>query len=206
MVWNSAPFFWRPIHRRCFDMIKRICYKTPILRLIDYQSDKPVWLICDVSKTGVGAMYGQGPTWNICRPAGFTSKKFTYTQQHYAVHELETLAILEAFQKWEDKLIGRRLHVITDHKALEFFKTQAYLSSRQRRWMDYMSKFDFDITISKENTIRWQTAVTVLLLFLSHPMSSNCLQYVLWYDFCRGHLFFFVAMLMDFYDIPHCST
>jgi len=74
------------------------------------------------------------------------SKKFTYAQQHYAVHELETLAILEALLKWEDKLISRKVHVITDHKALEFFKTQARLSNRQRRWMDYMSKFEFDIT------------------------------------------------------------
>jgi hypothetical protein len=77
------------------------------------------------------------------------SEKFMYVQQHYTVHELETLAILKALQKWEDKLIGRRLHIIMDHKALEFFKTQAYLSSRQRRWMDYMSKFDFDITYIK---------------------------------------------------------
>lgn len=67
------------IHQRCFDMIKRICYKTPILRLIDYQSDEPVWLICDASKTGVGVIYGQGPMWNVCRPAGFMSKKFTHT-------------------------------------------------------------------------------------------------------------------------------
>jgi len=102
MVQNSALFFWRPIHQRCFDMIKRICYKTPI----DYRSEEPVWLICDASKTGVEAMYGQGLTWNMCRPAGFMSKKFMYTQQHYAVHELETLAILEAVQKWEDKHIG----------------------------------------------------------------------------------------------------
>jgi len=41
------------------------------------------------------------------------------------------------------------VHVITDHKALEFFKTQCNLSNRQRRWMDYMSKFDFDITYIK---------------------------------------------------------
>jgi hypothetical protein len=59
------------------------------------------------------------------------SKKFTYAQQHYAVYELETLAILEALLKWEDKLIGGKVHVITDHKALEFFKTQVWLSNRQ---------------------------------------------------------------------------
>jgi hypothetical protein len=62
---------------------------------------------------------------------------------------LETLAILEALLKWEDKLIGYRIHVITDHKALEFFKTQSNLTSRQRRWNDYLSRFDFDITYIK---------------------------------------------------------
>jgi RNase H-like domain found in reverse transcriptase len=46
---------------------------------------------------------------------------------------METLAILEAMHKWEDKLVGQRIHVITDHKALEFFKTQTKLSSRQYR-------------------------------------------------------------------------
>jgi hypothetical protein len=85
--------------------------------------NEPIWLICDASQSGVGAMYGQGLTWQECRPAGFMSKKFTTAQQHYAVHELETLVILEAMQKWEDKLVGYRIHVITDHKALEFFKT-----------------------------------------------------------------------------------
>jgi hypothetical protein len=77
------------------------------------------------------------------------SKKFTNVQQHYAVHEQETLAILEALQKWEDKLEGHHFHVITDHKALEFFQVQAQLSNWQRRWMDYMSRFDFDITYVK---------------------------------------------------------
>ncbi|KXN84031.1 hypothetical protein AN958_00545 [Leucoagaricus sp. SymC.cos] len=42
-----------------------------------------------------------------------------------------TLAILEALLKWEDKLVEYRFHIITDHKAFEFFKTQANLSSRQ---------------------------------------------------------------------------
>ncbi|KAG6893761.1 hypothetical protein C0992_008719 [Termitomyces sp. T32_za158] len=52
------------------------------------------------------------------------SCKFTTAQQNYAVHKLETLAILEALLKWEDKLMGYKIHIITDHKALEFFKTQ----------------------------------------------------------------------------------
>ncbi|KAG6892705.1 hypothetical protein C0993_003198 [Termitomyces sp. T159_Od127] len=36
-----------------------------------------------------------------------------------------------------------------DHKALEFFKTQVHLSLQQRRWIDYMSQYQFDITYVK---------------------------------------------------------
>jgi hypothetical protein len=68
------------------------------------------------------------------------------------VFEQETLTILEALLKWEDKLIGYRVHVVTDHQALEFFKMQLRLSSRQTRWMEYLSRFDFDIRYVKGNS------------------------------------------------------
>ena len=67
------------------------------------------------------------------------SKKFTAAQHNYRVFEMETIAILEALLKWEDKLIGNKIHVVTDHRALEFFKTQWRLSNRQMRWMEYLS-------------------------------------------------------------------
>ena len=68
---------------------------------------------------------------------------------HYRIHEQETLAILETLLKWEDKLLGYCIHVVTDHKALELFKMQSHLLSRQTRWMDYLARFDFDIRYIK---------------------------------------------------------
>jgi hypothetical protein len=106
------------------DNIKALACSTPILKPIDPRKDDPIWVVCDASVSGVGAVYGQGPTWQTCRPAGFMSKKFTSAQQNYRVFEMETVAILEALLKWEDKLLGNRVHVVTDHRALEFFKTQ----------------------------------------------------------------------------------
>ena len=94
-------------------------------------------------------MYGQGPEWQTCRPAGFLSKKFSDAQRNYRTFEHETIAILEALLKWEDKLIGRRIHIVTDHQALEFFQTQRRLSARQTRWMEYLSRFNFDIRYVK---------------------------------------------------------
>jgi hypothetical protein len=128
---NGQPFTWRPFHNKCFEMIKYICCKTPVLVPVNHDKDDPIWVICNASVSGVGAMYGQGPTWQTCRPAGFMSRKFTDAQRHYRVFEQETIAILEALLKWEDKLIGYHIHVVTDHQALEFFKTQDRLSSQQ---------------------------------------------------------------------------
>ena len=152
---NGHAFEWRPIHQSCFDNIKALAAKAPILKPIDPKSPDPIWVICDASLHGVGAVYGQGPDWKSCRPAGFMSKKFTTAQQSYRVFELETIAILEALLKWEDKLLGHKIHVVTDHKALEFFKTQNRMSHRQMRWMEFLQRFDFDITYvkGKENVV-----------------------------------------------------
>ncbi|KIK14930.1 hypothetical protein PISMIDRAFT_16915, partial [Pisolithus microcarpus 441] len=125
---NGHPFLWREIHDRCFQVIKDLACKYPILRPIDPRSDKPIWLVCDTSLYSIGALYGQGPTWQECRPAGFMSKKLTDAQHNYRTFERETLAILEVLLKWEDKLLGFHFKVITDHKALQFLRTQQCLS------------------------------------------------------------------------------
>jgi len=142
---NGHEFLWRPIHEKCFAEIKALATKAPILKPIDPESGDPIWVVCDASASGVGAFYGQGKSWENCRPAGFMSRKFKDAQQNYRVFEMETLAILEALAKWEDKLIGRRFTVITDHQSLEFFSRQKHLSGRQARWAEYLSRFDFEV-------------------------------------------------------------
>ncbi|KAJ3480531.1 hypothetical protein NLI96_g8282 [Meripilus lineatus] len=58
---------------------------------------------------------------------------------------MEMIAILEALLKWEDKLLGRRINIVTDHKAIEFFKDQKQLSNRQTRWMEFLSRFNHEV-------------------------------------------------------------
>ncbi len=146
---NGQTFVWRPVHDKCFTMIKELCSRHPILKPIDPSKPDMVWVICDASTSGLGAMYGQGPEWMTCRPAGFMSKKFTPAQHNYRVYEHEALAILEALLKWEDKLLGYKFTVVTDHRALEFFGQLKKLSPRQSRWMEYLSRFRFEIKYVK---------------------------------------------------------
>ena len=175
MTQNRVLFYWCPLHQRCFEMIKHICDKALVIQPIEPKMTEPIWLICDASKYGIGAMYGQGLAWKNCRPARFMSKKFTTAQQNYTVHILETLAILKALMKWEDKLIGCDIHIITNHKALEFFKTQLMLMACQHRWMDYLSRFTFDIMYIKGDLNKVANC-------LSQYYKSNTIQDIHQYD------------------------
>src|SRR6266481_700406 len=142
---NGKPFVWTPLLHKCFESIKTLTCRAPILKPINASRPEPIWVIRDGSKSGVSALYGQGLDWQSCRPAGFLSKKFSSAQQNYRTHEHETIAILEALIKWEDKLLGRRFVIVTDHKSLEYFETQPNLSGRQTRWWEYISRFNFTI-------------------------------------------------------------
>ena len=123
----------------------------------------------DGSQTGIGAMYGQGASWDTCRPAGFLSKKFTSAQHNCHTHEHETLAVLEALMKWEDKLLGRMFTVVTNHKGLEYFKTQPTLSLRQTRWWEYLSRFNY-------NTIHVDGTQNQVADSLSHYYEYNTIE------------------------------
>ena len=97
------------------------------MKPIDYDNPDPIWVITNSSKAGVGAIYGQGPDWKTCWPAGFMSKKFRNAQQHYQTHEHKTIAVLKALMNWEDKLLGCKFTLVTDHKGLKYFETQKIL-------------------------------------------------------------------------------
>ena len=47
--------------------------------------------------------------------------------------------------KWEDKLLGWKSTLVTDHKGLEYFKTQKNLLDRQVQWWEFLSHFNFNI-------------------------------------------------------------
>ena len=141
---NNRAFQWTPLLDKCFESIKALATRAPILKPVDFSRNEPVWVITDGSKTGVSVVYGQGRSWKQCCQAGFLSKKFSNEQYNYRMHEHETIAVLEALMKWEDKLLGWKFTLVTDHKGLQYFKTQLILSPRQVRWWKYLSCFNYD--------------------------------------------------------------
>ena len=75
----------------------------------------------------------------------FWSGKFNPAQQNYPVHEQELLAIVESLKRFQHLLQGTKFRIFTDHKGLEWIRTQRKLSPRQARWLETLGDFDFDI-------------------------------------------------------------
>src|SRR5258706_7198603 len=140
---------WGLLHEKCFTSLKSIACKLPILKPIDYDQTKEygekIYLICDASIAGIGSFCGQRVDWQTCRPTGFLSKKCLSAQHSYHTYEQETLAILKGLLRWEDKLLGHEIIIITDHRMLEFFNTQRSMSLWQIRWYEYLYRFNYSI-------------------------------------------------------------
>src|SRR6266705_1318005 len=153
---NKQQFRWTPLHQKCFDEIKHLACRTPILKPIQWNppenlSNKErtklkVWVITDTCPAGIGTLIGQGEEWQTCQPAAFMSKKFTNTQCRYFAYELKALGILKALMRWQDDLMGgREFTVIMDHKALEYFKAKNHNSGRHLRWQAFVTSFNCEI-------------------------------------------------------------
>ena len=47
---NNRTFQWTPLLDRCFQSIKAIAMRSPILKLVDFNKNEPVWVITDGSQ------------------------------------------------------------------------------------------------------------------------------------------------------------
>lgn len=142
MCANGLPFIWRGLHEKCFETIKALTCRDIALRPIDRDSTSPIWIVCDACPAGCGAYYGQGDNWRTMYPSGFMSKKFSNAQRSYYAYEHETLAVIEATKKWDDRLVGLPLlNIVTDHEALKTFMTKDHAGPRQIRWCEWLTRY-----------------------------------------------------------------
>lgn len=145
----DVKFEWGQQQQHAFDAIKQAMSTAPVLILPD--PSLPFIVHTDASDYAVGAVLmqdqGKGE-----QPIAFLSKKMLPAETRYPTHEQELLAIIHALNSWRHYLSGSKFTVRTDHKSLQFFKTQPRLSGRQSRWKDVIANYDFDIEYMEGKT------------------------------------------------------
>jgi hypothetical protein len=151
---DSVKFHWTAACQDAFVRLKSALQQGPVLALPD--PSRPFVVHTDASGFAVGAVLMQDQGKGL-QPIAFLSKKMLDAETRYPVHEQELLAVIHSLGTWRHYLAGSKFKVIikTDHKSLQYFKTQPQLSGRQSRWKDVIANFDFDIEYieGKDNTV-----------------------------------------------------
>jgi len=66
-------------------------------------------------------------------------------EKNYPTHDLELATVVFALKTWRHYLCGSQFQVFSDHKSLKYLFNQKELNMRQRRWMEYLKDYDFEL-------------------------------------------------------------
>ncbi len=133
---------WGPVELAAFRRIKQVLTHAPVLALPDLA--QPFTIMSDASNLGCGAVLLQHG-----RPVAYTSRKFTPAERNYTTGEQELLGLIHALKEWRCYVEGTPVTLVTDHHPLTHLKTQPDLSRRQVRWVEFLSRFHFDIVYQR---------------------------------------------------------
>jgi len=109
--------------------------------------DTPIIVETDASDYAVAGILSITCTDGEICLVTYYSWTLTVPELNYNTHNKELLAIFEAFRNWHHYLEGSAspIHVITDHKNLEYFSTSKVLSCGQAQWSESLSQFNLVI-------------------------------------------------------------
>ena len=118
--------------------MKRRLTSAPILIVPDRGQGYTVY--CDASRAGLGCVLMQSG-----RVVAYGSRQLKNHEQNYPTHDMELAAVVFALKIWRHYLYSEEFDVYSDHKSLKYIFTQRDLNMRQRRWMEFLEDYDFNL-------------------------------------------------------------
>ncbi|GJU76529.1 putative reverse transcriptase domain-containing protein [Tanacetum coccineum] len=73
------------------------------------------------------------------------TEDFMVHEENYTTRDLELGAVVFSLRLWRHYLYGTKSVVFTDHKSLLYILNQKELNMRQRRWIELLSDYDYEI-------------------------------------------------------------
>jgi hypothetical protein len=135
--WN-----WTEQEQASFDLLKFKLTNTPLLQYPDFS--KPFILTTGASGYAIGAILSQGKLGED-KPVAYASRTLNKAELNYATVDKELLAIVWACKHFRPYLMGRKFHIITDHKGLTWIFNVKDPSSRLMRWKLLLEEYDYEI-------------------------------------------------------------
>nr|KYP31283.1 Retrovirus-related Pol polyprotein from transposon 17.6 [Cajanus cajan] len=76
----------------------------------------------------------------------YASRQLKIHEKNYPTHDLELAAVVFTLKIWRHYLYGSKFEVFSDHKSLRYLFDQKELNMRQRRWLEFLKDYDFDLS------------------------------------------------------------
>ena len=138
MTRKGVNFKWSEECKSSFQDLKSRLTSAPVLTIPAGITGFSVYT--DALSTGLRAVLMQDG-----RVVAYASSQLKKHEQNYPVHDLELAAVVMALKMWRHHLYGAKFELFTDHKRLKYVFTQRDLNLRQRRWVEYMKDYDFEL-------------------------------------------------------------
>ncbi|GKE24513.1 putative reverse transcriptase domain-containing protein [Tanacetum coccineum] len=135
---KSVKFDWGDKEEVAFQTLKQKLCSAPILALPKGSENFVVY--CDASHKGLGAVLMQKE-----RVIAYASRQLKIHEKNYTTYDLELGAVVFTLKMWRHYLYGMKCVVFTNHKSLQHILDQKELNMRQRRWLELLSDYDYEI-------------------------------------------------------------
>ena len=142
LLCKEVKFDFTPECLKDFEEIKNALISVPIVQAPDWSL--PFEIMCDASDFAVWAVLGQKKDKKL-HDVYHASRTLDDVQRNYATTEKELLAVVFAFEKFRQYLVGSKVVVHTDHAALKYLMQKKDANPRLLRWILLLQEFDIGI-------------------------------------------------------------
>lgn len=178
LLGKKSKMIWSPDAQQAFEKLKTALTSAPVLQNPNF--NKPFYIQCDASKTGVGSVLFQRDDSGEKHPIAYVSQKLNAAQRNYSITELECYAAVLSVKKFRAYVEGFQFTIITDHASLKWLMDQKDLSGRLARWSLKLQGFTFKIEYRKgsQNIVpdalsRVDNVDELLSVFDLHPLNVD---------------------------------
>ena len=133
------PFVWDDSCEQSFYELKTKLTSASVLAVPSGVEGFEVYT--DASRQGLGAVLMHHGS-----VVAYASRHLKKHEVNYPTHDLELAAVVFALKLWWDYLYGAKFEIFTDHQSLKYIFTQRDLNLRQRRWLEFVKDYDFELS------------------------------------------------------------
>lgn len=141
---SSKPVIWTEESREAFELLRNA--SPAVLNMFDPALDIHLFVDWSQEFSSIGGWIGQ--EFNNDKeilPIAFNSQKVAPTEVNLAPYNGELLAIIQHLKKFKNYLLGRKVFLYTDQKALQHLTEAKKLTPQQQRGIDAILEFDLEI-------------------------------------------------------------